>query len=1736
MTDLRAVAGLDIEINNKASEGAAAAARDLEKVEAAADKAAAALKEAEVGTRLVGDTFEKTAARVDVLARAEQRRAEITARAERETAALTAAAEREGRSADELAAALAAVSLRRDADIAKAQRQAETQRAQQLALTGGLSEQSQAMMASAAAADRYAAGLTSMAEAARRAAQVQEVVNRFAGVRSVDDYSSRAADIAAYGVELDRLRSRYDPLFAAQQRYRADLSDLRNALATGAIAEATYTARLEERKAAFAEQAQGLGLMSRAHREAAAAAAHNADIQSQVAARIEATAAAAQKASSYQAGINQTLGVSQSGGYGERAAEIAAYGVELDRLRAKYNPLFAAQQQYRASLAEIASAERVGALASREAAAAKEATKMAFANQVREINGMGSASEQASGKMSKFALGVQQSSYQLQDFVVQVGSGQSALVALGQQGPQLLSVFGAGGAFAGLVLAVVAMGAALLTGKSAAQELRDAIEGIERSSQSAIQEADRMESALRRQNSQFLSGAAAGDRYRQGLQGMGEELVRLARYYERLTEAQRAAEGVSLNLQRRALTAGSGELQRDILRPLQGRIVTAEGGAAVDLSGMAGGIAQGGTSIENVPQELRALTQDAIRWRDAGRITAEGVQSLINSVATAKAGSTEYRAELEAYERQLLGMLPRIREYEEAMRRVGVAETALNPANAAQVALEGMRGVTSEVGGNYQARQRILEQRRLLQAGLASGLATPEDRAAGRSSLQQLAQQEQGLTPATQQQLRALQEQVTISRAAEGAARDLAQAEMDLDRAARGAGLGQASAAEKAEARRLVQERLNETLATNMVTLNRQITGEQAIANAYSRSAQEGRLMEAAVRAQAEALKYGAEGSAEYERALVTLTTRYDEMAGVQAQRQLSQRNLQSQNELEYLQREAQLIGASADARERELAALRARQQAGAAAGSDAAKEAERLAVQLVDTRRTTDQLRNSWNDLATFGENAFSKIGDAITQGFAQGQIQAIRFKDIAKAALSEVVQAAMKLAVINPLLNSVFGGTRGTLGGIMQVGGMGGLGSLGLGGGQQIVAAADGSLRLAGNQAGQAAGISSLGRVSGLSGIMSYGGLSNTGWAGVDGFLNTQAWGVGGGVTDAASLGNAGGTLGGPTYGNLLGGGLGMAAGLYGIYSGIQRGGIGGFTTAAGGALGAAAGLSTMTGIGASLLGGPAAPIIAAVLAIAGSLLPGQKPSGKGQEFRYDLGSGDVERNGLGGNRYSAENASQAELATRGIVDLANRLGQRLGGIRNDGQVAVGVTSSRGNGPGTLYLEVNNQRAQFSNDEDGAKQLADRAAELLIGQLRDRAQGDYRNILNASGNSVEKLDENLTWYETTYKSLTGAADATSAFGQQLKALTDQWQPAIDKAHELGLATARLNERRDEEIAKLYAQRDLQVRGFDLGLDLRAAQAAGGANAMAGAGTAQQAALLQFDLQAAQQIAAARETLEGLGLASDEVTWRIARNEQVLGQERLAIIEQVAAAQRQLYEGAVSADQDWVIRAKRSEGDGLGADLIEFDRQSRAAVEQSKTTWQAAGMAAEDIAARMVWVEQALGRERLAIVERYAEQARAAEQQAAQSAASVISSLADYARGLAYSDKSALSVQDQYGLALSQYNAVSGAALAGDANSLGQLRDYTETLLGAGRAMFGSGAEYAALFDRATDVLKAVGNLSPDTLTASFQAEIIRTQTSVLGSKLDAIETAIQQLRTVWAQSGNAPARAAAA
>ncbi len=141
---------------------------------------------------------------------------------------------------------------------------------------------------------------------------------------------------------------------------------------------------------------------------------------------------------SLQQGIDSRLGIG-GGGQG-RGEDVAAFGRQLDALRAKYNPLFAAGQTYRERLAEIKEAHQVGALSANEYATAIARSKADFASQVTAMKGAAVA-----GRENAQAIGLQRYqltnlSFQLNDAATMLLSGSSVFQIMATQGGQVYQV------------------------------------------------------------------------------------------------------------------------------------------------------------------------------------------------------------------------------------------------------------------------------------------------------------------------------------------------------------------------------------------------------------------------------------------------------------------------------------------------------------------------------------------------------------------------------------------------------------------------------------------------------------------------------------------------------------------------------------------------------------------------------------------------------------------------------------------------------------------------------------------------------------------------------------------------------------------------------------------------------------------------------------------------------------------------------------------------------------------------------------------------------------------------------------------------------------------------------------------------------------------------------------------------------------------------------------------------
>lgn len=137
-----------------------------------------------------------------------------------------------------------------------------------------------------------------------------------------------------------------------------------------------------------------------------------------------------------------------------------------------------AQENGARSAAVLAAQLRAGSKASEE-------EKQKIGELTGQLFDMQRTAQASAGGNKNWKSSMQQAGYQVQDFIVQVQGGQSALVAFSQQGSQLAGAFGPGGAVIGAILALsTVVAGALITslngGKNAMDALKDAAEAMDK--------------------------------------------------------------------------------------------------------------------------------------------------------------------------------------------------------------------------------------------------------------------------------------------------------------------------------------------------------------------------------------------------------------------------------------------------------------------------------------------------------------------------------------------------------------------------------------------------------------------------------------------------------------------------------------------------------------------------------------------------------------------------------------------------------------------------------------------------------------------------------------------------------------------------------------------------------------------------------------------------------------------------------------------------------------------------------------------------------------------------------------------------------------------------------------------------------------------------------------------------------------------------------------------------------
>ncbi|ULB10739.1 hypothetical protein ORIO_12580 [Cereibacter azotoformans] len=231
--------------------------------------------------------------------------------------------------------------------------------------------------------------------------------------KQMSDAMARAFEVAKGAAmggarSFEELRASIDPTFAATQRYAAIQRELAGMVESGAASQRAANMVLEQAAAKYMGVETAAARTARAQRE------------------------------------------------GTAAIESAARGYTA--LRAQVDPLYAASKRYEQALETLNAAQAAGVIGDQERA---RTLKLLDAQMIAADH----ATTAAARGIGKFTPAITNASFQVQDFAIQIASGQSAMIAFTQQAPQLLGAFGFSGKLALLTAGIgtlIAVGGALV--------------------------------------------------------------------------------------------------------------------------------------------------------------------------------------------------------------------------------------------------------------------------------------------------------------------------------------------------------------------------------------------------------------------------------------------------------------------------------------------------------------------------------------------------------------------------------------------------------------------------------------------------------------------------------------------------------------------------------------------------------------------------------------------------------------------------------------------------------------------------------------------------------------------------------------------------------------------------------------------------------------------------------------------------------------------------------------------------------------------------------------------------------------------------------------------------------------------------------------------------------------------------------------------------------------------------
>ncbi|GCD52971.1 phage tail length tape measure family protein [Acetobacter pasteurianus] len=847
--------------------------------------------------------------------------------------------------------------------------------------------------------------------------------------------------------------------------------------------------------------------------------------------------------------------------------------------------------------------------------------------------------------------------------------------------------------------------------------------------------------------------------------------------------------------------------------------------------------------------------------------------------------------------------------------------------------------------------------------------------------------------------------------------RSMAEVVAQFDTEARGTGVDQAALSQALAAK---QQQLAAAYNDGTVAVQRQAQAQTAMLSVAGSDEQAIQHATNYQQAYNEALEDFDPKSQAFAEAVKARTAALNSETDAQARFEQAQQNSGLQDNLSMIQAQTASIGQNADARSVALARMQAEIQKHRKFGIVLPQEAQDyvdLSTKIAEASTEYEHQQQVMDDFTGSISDMADQLSDGVVQGFMQGTSSGMSFKSMLQGVEASVASVIARFALINPLLNSIDGGTRTTLADLGNL-----FGKVG-----------------AGSNASSASSI--------LSGYGEGNDITSSGWA----YSPWEALNVKNQISNpAGSAAKSGG----------------MFSGLENLFSGKAADGSGIFSSVG----------SAVSSIGSYMgMAGAAFGIGDMAYNLLSQLFAKRK-----KDYQY-VSVGSDGMLDISGHVYKH---------IHGNDNVASGLQSDLDSINN----VFGYTGVSATNTGTIGKVGWSKKGKKSHTYS----LTDLLPDLDLTSSDTTMQQELKQLMPSSFDSVDTFTQDL-------ESLKSLADELDSMKVSVSKFDDSSHVTVD--HFTGY-TGDMAKALSTLDGGTYSVDDLQSK-FEAIEEFVGTTMPGLLNVTA---TGSESLMQQVDdLKAKYQDAA--NTAASYGLDAQAL----------LDKGNAIAAAMIANEQTTLSQ----SDQSVQARYLSATGDQEGADLLNQQVSAAQEVQQLQENWR--GFLGDNYADNVTYqqqladLEKTQAAERLQIQTEYQEKAleqqKEYQDQANEQVSSVFSNLLSYAKGLDTSDASPLSVEDQYKAANDNLHTDYQAAMGGNSTALASLQTDMQTYLSLSQKYNGGGAAYVEDYQDVLNMLKSLGSMNTDALTADAMRDIMQDSTTTLASILQQILQATNNL-----------------